>query len=264
MLSRRATLAAPFLLTAVSRSARAEAVTVRDDLAARFTAAGTVGTFVCRDLATGASVVVGRARAETAFLPASTFKIANALIALECGVVEDADHPTFPWDGVVRDIAAWNRDHTLRTAFPASMVPVFQEIARRIGTERMARYVTAFDYGNRDIGDAIDTFWLRGRLRISAVEQTLFLEKLWRDAQPVAPRAQAIVKDIMRIEEAGGRRLLGKTGAAADVGWFVGLVDRGGAAHAFALNLELKSPDLLPARLAIAGALLAELEVFRT
>ena len=109
-------------------------------------------------------VVSDRERAEAGYLPASTFKIPNSLIALETGVVADADSDDVPWDKVVREFDAWNQDHTLRTAFKASAVPVFQDIARKIGPERMQQYVDAFDYGNRDIGGApIDTFWLNGK-----------------------------------------------------------------------------------------------------
>ncbi len=135
-------------------------------------------------------------------MPASTFKIANSLIALETSVATDADHPTFKWDGVVRDIEEWNHDHTLRTAIKASVVPVYQEIARQIGPERMQRYVEAFDYGNHDIGGAtIDAFWLEGDLRITALQQIEFLEKLYKEELPVSKRSMEIVKDIMLLEQ---------------------------------------------------------------
>jgi len=70
------------------------------------------------------------------FTPCSTFKIANSLIALHTGV---ATGPEFflKWDGVMRPIARWNQDHTLRSAMSNSVVWFYQEIARRIGLERM-------------------------------------------------------------------------------------------------------------------------------
>ena len=48
-------------------------------------------------------------------------------------MVADPDKDVFKWDGVTRPIEAWNKDHTLRSAIAASAVPVYQEIARRIG-----------------------------------------------------------------------------------------------------------------------------------
>ena len=68
-------------------------------------------------------------RANQGFLPASTFKIPNSLIALDLGIVKD-EHQVFKWDGQIRDIDNWNRDQTLITAMKYSVVPVYQEFAR--------------------------------------------------------------------------------------------------------------------------------------
>jgi hypothetical protein len=138
----------------------------RDDLAKRFFDAGTVGTFVGYKVDDYLIIASDKVRSGEAKLPASTFKIANSLIALETGVVADPDKDIFKWDGVTRSIEAWNKDHTLRSAIAASAVPVYQEIARRIGEERMQKYVDLLDYGNRDIGGGIDQFWLTGSLRM--------------------------------------------------------------------------------------------------
>ncbi len=175
-IDRRAAIAgtAAAILAGLAPSAADETLRVemQPDLGDLFTDADTTGTFAVLDVAGGRIVVTDRERAEAGFLPASTFKIPNSLIALETGVVADADSTMFPWDKVVRDFDAWNRDHTLRTAFKASAVPVYQDIARKIGPERMQEYVDKFDYGNRDIGGApIDMFWLDGALRISAFQQ---------------------------------------------------------------------------------------------
>src|SRR5260370_33562729 len=90
------------------------------------------------------------------------FKIANSLIARETGVDGDPEKDVFKWDGVKRSIEAWNQDHTMRSAIAASAVPVYQEIARRIGQERMQKYVDLFEYGNRNIGGGSRQFWLSG------------------------------------------------------------------------------------------------------
>ena len=88
-------------------------------------------------------------------------------------MVGDPDKDVFKWDGVTRSIEAWNKDHTLRSAIAVSAVPVYQEIARRIGAERMQKYVDLFDYGNRDIGGGIDQFWLTGNLRIDPSSRSI-------------------------------------------------------------------------------------------
>jgi beta-lactamase class D len=232
-----------------------------------FTEADTAGTFAVLDVAGNRIVVSDRERAETGFLPASTFKIPNSLIALETGIAIDADSTMFPWDKVVRDFDAWNQDHTLRTAFKTSAIPAFQDIARKIGPERMQEYVNAFDYGNRDIGGArIDMFWLEGRLRISAMEQITFLEKLYRGALPIAPRNQEIVRDMMYLEQTEFGTLRGKTGAVgvtplpgskATMGWLVGWFEHPGKPpYVFAMNMDVHDPKQLALRLPITKTLL--------
>src|SRR3977135_4644506 len=117
-------------------------------------------------------------------LPASTFKIPNSLIALETGVVVDPDKDVFKGDGVTRPIEAGNKDHTMRSAIAASAVPVYQEIARRIGEERMQKYVDLLDYGNRDIGGGLHQFWLTGNMRIDPIQQVDFVDRLRRGGLP--------------------------------------------------------------------------------
>ncbi len=71
----------------------------------------------------------------TAFFPASTFKILNALISLETGVIQD-DLAILAWDGVQREFPAWNRDTNLPQAFKDSTVWFYQVLARRNGHEQ--------------------------------------------------------------------------------------------------------------------------------
>ena len=117
------------------------------------------------------------------------------------------------WDGVPREIEEWNRDHTLRSAMQYSVVPVFQQIANRIGVERMKQFVDAFDYGNRDIGGApLDRFWLDGNLRISALEQVEFLQRFYSEELPVSKRNLDLVKDIIPEEKTEDIDIHAKTG----------------------------------------------------
>src|SRR5260370_5526322 len=138
----------------------------REDLAKRFFDLGTEGTFVGYKVDDYLIIASDRVRSGEAKLPASTFKIPNSIIALETGVVADPDKDIFKWDGVTRNIEAWNKDHTLRSAIAASVVPVYQEIARRIGAERMQKYLDLLDYRNRYIGGGSGQFWLTRHMGI--------------------------------------------------------------------------------------------------
>jgi beta-lactamase class D len=171
-------------------------------------------------------------------VPASTFKIANSMIGLETGVIADADF-VIPWDGVTRELADWNRDHTLRSAIKASAVPYYQELARRVGQQGMAEWTARLDYGNTQTGDAsqVDSFWLHGPLAISPVEQLVFLRRFAREELPISPRTRDIVRDIMVLADGDGPVLRGKTGwghphEPNELGWFVGYVERRAEARA--------------------------------
>lgn len=236
---------------------------------------GAEATFVLLDGQTGQIVRHNPERARQRFSPASTFKIPNSLIALETGVATGQDFP-LAWDPAVappqswwRD--SWKRDQTLRTAFRQSVVWYYQELARRIGPERMQTYVQRFDYGNGDLSGGIDQFWLRGGLRISADEQVDFLRRFYRGEVGASPRSTQIVKNLMLAEESSEYMLHGKSGTTMvdgyedrELAWFVGYVDHGNQVHFFALNMEgdQVGEDWPPSRRAeLAREILLELGV---
>jgi beta-lactamase class D len=132
----------------------------------------------------------------------------------------------------------------LREAIKLSNVPIYQELARRIGLERMRENIARSDYGNQDIGAGVDSFWLTGPLRISAVEQTQFLARLARDALPFPLSAQQSVREITLLERGDNWSLHGKTGwenaPGPGIGWWVGWVQKDGRVYAFALNMDMR------------------------
>lgn len=161
----------------------------------------------------------------TGHLPASTFKIVNTLIGLETGVI-NADH-IFRWDGTPRAMPAWERDLALADAFKVSCVPCYQELARTIGTEKMQRWVDAFNYGSMVINDStLDMFWLQGASTISPMQQIDFLRRLHDKKLPITARTHATMMQVMSIVTSNEGTLSGKTGWAirdgSDIGWFVG------------------------------------------
>jgi beta-lactamase class D len=238
---------------------------IRDDLAKRFAEAGTVGTFVGYKTDDYLIIASDPDRSGQAFLPASTFKIPNSLIALETGVVGDPDNDVFKWDGVKRSIEAWNQDHTLRSAIAASAVPVYQEIARRIGAERMQKYVDLFEYGNRNIGGGIDQFWLSGELRIDPIQQIDFVDRLRRGVLPVSKRSQDLVRDILPLSKAGDATIRAKSGLLGaelgkpSLGWLVGWAEKGSTQTVFALNLDVREPRHVADRMKLAQQCLTDI-----
>lgn len=181
-------------------------------------------------------------RADLPRIPASTFKIFSALVALETGVIAGPG-ALIPWDGREHSRAELNRDLDLAAAFRLSAVPHFQALVREVGPERMRHYLALAGYGNADASGGDETFWLTGGLRISPREQLAFLARLYLGELPFAPATQATVRELMLVEQGPGHRLRGKTGWATlpggeAVGWWVGWVERGDAVHFFATLLE--------------------------
>jgi beta-lactamase class D len=136
------------------------------------------------DLQGGPIQVVQTQPCDQPTVPASTFKVPHALIALDTGVVTDPE-ALVPWDGREYWLDSWNRDHSLRTAIYHSVVWFFQGTARAIGRDRMREYLEALDYGNARVEEPIDRFWLDdGSLRITPEQQLRFWEGLYRGRLP--------------------------------------------------------------------------------
>ena len=128
--------------------------------------------------------------------PASTFKIPHALLALETGARVGWDQLE-PWDGVDRGAASWNRDQTLRTALEHSVVWYFQRTAQRIGKQKMTAGLASLKYGNGQVGENLERFWLDGPLAISADQQAEFLERFVKRELPIKKQYQNGVDDAL-------------------------------------------------------------------
>ncbi|MEM1253935.1 MAG: class D beta-lactamase [Cyanobacteria bacterium P01_H01_bin.21] len=204
---------------------------------------GVNGSIIIYDQSQDVTYEHNRDRNTTPFLPASTFKILNSLIALETGVIA-SDLAVLTWDGVERSFPAWNRDLNLRTAFQVSAVWFYQVLARRVGHESMQQWVTNTNYGNQTIGsaDEIDTFWLTGDIRITPQEQIQFLRRLYANELPFSERTLATVKNIMVVEQTPDYTIRAKTGwaLAEEIGWYVGYVKQNDNVYFFATNIDIR------------------------
>ncbi len=231
------------------------------ELGQHFESEKVTGTFVLFDVQKDTMTVFNRPRAEERFVPASTFKIVNSLIGLKVGAVRDVDE-VLPYGGKRQPIAAWEKDMSLRDGIRVSNVPVFQELARRIGLVRMAENVKTFRYGNQQIGDVVDRFWLDGPLKISALEQTEFLARLAGGKLPVEAKDLNAVEEItlQQRQEGEAVQLHAKTGWQPPIGWWVGWFRRGDRLFTFALNVDILKESDAPKRISVGKACLRALE----
>ena len=194
---------------------------------------------------------VNESRANRALSPFSTFKIANSLVALDLNVIKSTKQELI-YDKTAYPVQAWWPPvwqlpyYDLTTAFKYSMVPIYRQLAKNIGETNMQAYLTKMHYGNEDISSGLDDFWLNGSMKISAVGQVHFLQKIYHNQ--FAFKAQAInaLKEVMLVESTENYRLFAKTGAGkidagGMLGWYVGFVENSTGVHFFAFNFDSPS-----------------------
>jgi beta-lactamase class D len=252
----RAAAPSPASATIAARgTTAASGVRELPELVEAFEAEGTTGTIALFDSQDGVLGCSDVKRCRQAFIPASTFKIPNSMIALETGVVEGPD-TVMKWDGQQYSVDAWNQDLKFRDAFRVSCVPCYRAIARKVGDKVEQEWVNKLDYGNHDISGGVDKFWLWGGLRISPLEQIDFLRRFDGNQLPISERTADIVRDIMTLDVTEKYVLRAKTGSTQkpdeplDLGWFVGWLELGERRVFFATLIDGHRPDvdLLPVR----------------
>jgi beta-lactamase class D len=232
------------------------------------------GTFGLYDNGTGQFLIYDLSRfKDSAFLPASTFKIVNSLIGIETGKIEN-EKMVIKWDGITRtfpngDTAkSWNKDLTMEEAFKASAVPYYQEVARRIGKDTMQRWIDSLKYGTKKITTAIDTFWLDNSLKITPDEEMGLVKKLYFGQLPFQKRTQDLVKKLMIQEDNANYKLAYKSGwgfreNGKALGWIVGWIEENKHPYFFVLNVEGEhNTDMGPIRLNILKVILKQNDFF--
>ncbi|WP_029348833.1 class D beta-lactamase [Bosea sp. 117] len=236
---------------------------------------------VCTALAdarTG-SVIEQKGECAGRVTPASTFKIAIALMGYDAGILTDARYPVWPFKPGYADWREeWKRDTDPTWWMKESVVWYSQQITARLGMERFRRYVEGFGYGNEDVSgtrgkdDGLTQAWLSTSLAISPLEQLGFLGRMLRGELPVSTRAVEMTAAISRFPDtANGWQVHGKTGMGFALdkqgkpvrgrpyGWFVGWAQKDGRSVTFAkLERDEKQQDT-PTSFRARDAMLAEL-----
>ena len=201
------------------------------------------GTFAMFNNGTGEFTVFNLKRyRDSAFLPASTFKIVNSLIGLQTGKITN-DSMVIKWDGVERPVKEWNKDLSMYEAFRVSAVPYYQEVARRIGKDTMQFWLDSISYGTKKITTKIDTFWLDNSLKITPDEEMGLVKRLYFHQLPFFDTYEDIVKRAMLFEDNSNYKLSYKTGWGQNekghqLAWIVGWIEENKHPYFFVLNFE--------------------------
>ncbi|MBJ7310533.1 class D beta-lactamase [Rugamonas sp. CCM 8940] len=204
------------------------------------------------------AALVSEGSCDARVTPASTFKIAISLMGFDSGVLRDEHAPYLPYKASYAsrnpswrhgtDPAGWLRE---------SIVWYSQQVTLRLGAASVRGYVQAFDYGNRDLAsvagmdDAVALSELSPTLRISPLEQIVFLRKVVNRGLPLSAHAYDMTTRLLKLDApANGWEIYGKTGTASarlpdgsadetqNIGWFVGWATKGGRKLVFARLMQ--------------------------
>lgn len=203
---------------------------------------GVSGCFVLFNKTDNEYIRYNSSLCDSGYIPASTFKIPNSLIALEEGIIKDTLQ-IIKWDGHEWPTKTWNQDQTLKTAMKYSCVWVYSGFAEQIGIDTYYKYIKEFDYGNKNLIGQPARFWLAGLLRISANQQIEFLTRFYNYELPISRQSIDIVKNILVLEKTDLYKLSGKTGGAIlndknYIMWLVGYLETGNKTFYYAMNFK--------------------------
>jgi beta-lactamase class D len=243
-------ITAALLLTLALAACSPNNVSVDNSLKKYFDQNKVTGCFGLFDNGQGRFTVYNLPRySDSAYLPASTFKIVNSLIGVETGIVKDTN-TVILWNSVPSRRAECNRNMTMWDAFRLSCVNWYQQLARRIGKPTMQHWLDTMGYARRydtfKIKDNIDTFWLDNTAKVTADEQLGLVKKLYFDQLPFQKRTQRIVRSMMLFENNSNYRLSYKTGwgnreNGNSLGWIIGWIEEN--KHPYFFVLQIETPD---------------------
>ncbi|MCE2992934.1 MAG: penicillin-binding transpeptidase domain-containing protein [Alphaproteobacteria bacterium] len=198
-------------------------------------------------------IVLQEGECQARHSPMSTFKLPLLIIGLDAGILKSADEPAWEYKDEYKATWPYKRQvcegiQTPQSWIKNSCVWYSQQITLKLGAKQFKAYADKFNYGNRDVsGDkgknnGVTHAWLLTSLRISPLEQTMFLQNFIDEKLNVSIQSQRVAKDILALGEIeDGWKLYGKTGSGDDMdkqGWFVGWVEKDNRKLAFAQYVD--------------------------
>ena len=97
------------------------------------------------------------------------------------------------------------------------------------------------NYGNSKTGEHVDSFWLDGDLRISAIEQIDVLKNIYREKYTFDSKNYKILKTLMIVDKNESYIVRAKTGVVGsmspNIGWYVGYIETNDDVIFFACNI---------------------------
>ena len=205
---------------------------------------GYEGSFVMYTEDTDAFQIYNMEAALTRTSPVSTWKIYDALAALEYGVITPTES-SIPWNGQSYPFTVWETNQNLTSAMQNSVNWYFQTLDKSLGRSNVQKFIRQISYGNQNISNNLDLYWGDSSLKISPLEQVELLWKLNHNTFDFSPEnITAVKKSICLLStpelSVYGKTGTGRTGETNTSGWFIGYIENDGHTSYFATHIEGK------------------------
>ena len=203
------------------------------------------GSFVLYDQSADRWNIYNMDHASTRVSPNSTYKIYDALLGLESGIITP-EHSTFTWNGEPYPFHSWEADQDLTSAIHNSVNWYFQAIDSQAGFEAVRTFLQTINYGNQNTGTNLNLYWTDFSLKISPIEQVELLQDFYQNNFHFDSKNIQAVKKALLLSTTSSGSLYGKTGTGRvngkDVnGWFIGYIETANNTYYFATNIQSSS-----------------------
>lgn len=203
------------------------------------------GSFVLYDLQNNQWTIYNEQYASLRVSPHSTYKIYDALFALESQIIT-VDDSVLKWNQQNYPFDEWEANHNLKSAMNYSVNWYFQDIDTSMGHQKISSFLKEINYGNQTMGHDINIYWSDNSLKISPIEQVEILQNFHHNAFGFSTMNINAVKESIRLSTQDDSAFYGKTGTGRvngeDVnGWFIGFIETDDNVYYFATNIQGKT-----------------------
>ena len=225
------------------------------------------GSFVLYDQSADRWNIYNMDHASTRVPPNSTYKIYDALLGLESGIITP-EHSTFTWNGEPCPFESWESDQDLTSAIHNSVNWYFQAIDSQAGFQSVKTFLQTINYGNQNTGTNLNLYWTDFSLKISPIEQVELLQNFYQNNFHFDRKNIQAVKNALLLSTTSSGSLYGKTGTGRvngkDVnGWFVGYIESDNNTYYFATNIQAPSNATGSQATEITEAILSDFGIWK-
>ena len=225
------------------------------------------GSFVLYNQSADKWNIYNMDHASTRVSPNSTYKIYDALLGLESGIITP-EHSTFTWNGEPCPFESWESDQDLTSAMHNSVNWYFQAIDSQAGFQSVKTFLQTINYGNQNTGTNLNLYWTDFSLKISPIEQVELLQNFYQNNFHFDRKNIQAVKNALLLSTTSSGSLYGKTGTGRvngkDVnGWFVGYIESDNNIYYFATNIQAPSNATGSQATEITEAILSDFGIWR-